>query len=320
MLSLDDRKLMVKIARLYYESDLTQSEIGRRLGISRQKVQRYLKRARETEVVRIWIEPLLGIYDDEEVKLLEKFGLREAVVVETTDYSDQGTIAREIGSAAAEYVLRVIQPGDKIVISNMSRAVLAMALALQARPPRNLRGVVVIQGLSEMGFPSVPFDQTDLTSRLARALGGQALFIPAPGIAADEFSYEAFCADAAVANVLALARGANMAIMGIGAVGPQPTPLWENDVISPDELAGLISQGVVGEINLHYFDAEGRQVPSSLDHRVVGLTLEEIRDIPLTVGVAGGERKFHAVLGALRGNWLDVLITDHITASRLLEA
>ena len=37
------------------------------------------------------------------------------------------------------------------------------------------------------------------------------------------------------------------------------------------------------------------------------------------LGVAGGEHKAEAILGALHGGFLDVLVTNELTAIRLLE-
>jgi hypothetical protein len=39
----------------------------------------------------------------------------------------------------------------------------------------------------------------------------------------------------------------------------------------------------------------------------------------LEAGVAGGEEKVAAILGALRGGYLNVLITDSVTAQKVLE-
>ena len=317
MSSIDDRRLLVKVSRLYYEYDMTQSQIGKRLRISRQKVQRLLQRARDEHIVRIWIEPIMGIYSDLEAKLESHFRLKEAMIVETSAYEDQETIARELGAGAAEYLLRVIQPHDKIVISNWSRAIQGMASALQFSRLKAAKDVLIIQGLSELVYPDTIFDPADLTRSLVRALRGRALLIPAPGIATDRVSRNAFCTDPIVAHVLNQARAADMALMGIGAVGLEPTPSWEGDIVSTVELSGLVERGAVGEINLHYFDEKGEPVSSSLDDRIVGLTLEEIKQIDCTVCVAGGIEKFQAIYGALNGKVADVLITDHVTARRL---
>ena len=47
--------LLAEVASLYYELDLGQSEIGKRLGLSRVKVYRLLKKAREVQIVQITI-------------------------------------------------------------------------------------------------------------------------------------------------------------------------------------------------------------------------------------------------------------------------
>jgi DNA-binding transcriptional regulator LsrR (DeoR family) len=77
----DDIRLIVKIAQLYYEQDMTQAQIARELGIYRTTISRLLKRGREQGIVTIAIN-----YDYNEnlwleQQLKQKFGLKEAVVV-----------------------------------------------------------------------------------------------------------------------------------------------------------------------------------------------------------------------------------------------
>jgi lsr operon transcriptional repressor len=51
----------------------------------------------------------------------------------------------------------------------------------------------------------------------------------------------------------------------------------------------------------------------------VGLELSDLKYIPKVVGVAGGVHKTPAILGALRGGFLDVLVTNELAAIRLVE-
>jgi len=82
----------------------------------------------------------------------------------------------------------------------------------------------------------------------------------------------------------------------------------------------LKKRGAVGDINLRYFDERGQKVPSGLDSRVIGLTLDEIKKIDHVVGVGGGAEKFKAIGAALAGKLVNVLVTDHRTAQQLLRA
>jgi DNA-binding transcriptional regulator LsrR (DeoR family) len=315
---LDQDRLLVKAARLYYESDMTQAAIADRMRLSRQKVQRLLDLAREKGVVRILIEPLMGIYDDLERALEERFGLREAVVVETTAYDQESTVAREVGVGAAEYLLRVLRPRDRIVIS-WGGALLGMVNALRGHSHRDMRGITVIQGLGAGVDPSRDTHSTELTRRIAHFTGGQAVPLPAPGVAGSRQARNAFLHDPTLARVLEEARAADLAVVGIGAPRQDSILMREGSIVRWAELEALKKRGAVGDINLRYFDQEGRAIPSELDDRVIGLTLEDFRRIPHVVGVSGGAAKLGAIRGALEGKLIHVLITDNVTVLKLLE-
>src|SRR6185503_15414480 len=123
-----------------------------------------------------------------------------------------------------------------------------------------------------------------------------------------------------VTGVLQKARAATLAFMGIGAPRPDSILVQQGNIVTWQELAALKKLGAVGDINLRYFDDRGHKVPSDLDDRVIGLTLEDIRKINHVVGVAGGAEKFGAIRAALKGKLIDVLVTDHTTAQHLLES
>jgi DNA-binding transcriptional regulator LsrR (DeoR family) len=83
-------------------------------------------------------------------------------------------------------------------------------------------------------------------------------------------------------------------------------------------LPELRAKGAVGSMNLRYFNSAGRLVPSKINDRVIGLNLEEMRKIPRVVGVAGGPSKLKAIRAALKAKLIDVIVTDHVTATELL--
>ncbi|MGB3716167.1 MAG: sugar-binding transcriptional regulator [Candidatus Promineifilaceae bacterium] len=319
MATFEHQRMLVKTAKLYYEQELTQSEISTRLRLSRQKVQRLLHEAREQGIVRINIRPVMGAHADLEKALEQGFGLREAIIVETAAYDEQSLVAREIGAGAADYLLRVLQPGDEVVIS-WGSSLLGMVEALQASgPPAGINGVKVVQGLGGLGDPIDETHATELTRRLAKALGGQAVLLPAPGVAGTDAAGKAFRNDPFVVRALEQGAAANLAFMGIGAPRPDSILCRQSTIVSWSEISELQKQGAVGDINLRYYDDRGYPVASELDSRVIGLSLAELLKIERVVGVAGGSAKFEAIRAALRRKLVDVLVTDHITAQRLLE-
>jgi DNA-binding transcriptional regulator LsrR (DeoR family) len=315
----DHNRLLVKLSRLYYEDELTQSEIAERLRLSRQKVQRLLREARSEGIVQIGIRPITGIFSDLEKGLEECYGLREAVVVETTSYNQEATVVREVGAGAAEYLLRVVHSEDRIVIS-WGASLLNMVEALSMKPQIDVQNVRVIQGLGGLGDPNNDMHAAELTRRLAKVLRGEAFILPAPGAAASRAARDAFYNDQQTASGLLKARTANLAFMGIGAPRPESILIREGRIVTWPELAELIERGAVGDMNFRYFDGRGQPIASDLDARTIGLSLEEIKQTGHVVGVAGGAAKYKAIRGALAGQLLDVLITDHVTAQQLLKA
>ena len=149
-------------------------------------------------------------------------------------------------------------------------------------------------------------------------MNGQAILLPAPGAAGSRSACQAFYADPHVKDTLALAKSAKLAFVSIGSIREESILVKNGNIVDWPEVSALKADGAVGDINLRYFNEQGQLVDSDLDKRVVGLTLEELEGIGHVVGVAGGKVKLNAIRGALAGNYVDVLVTDHITAEKLL--
>jgi DNA-binding transcriptional regulator LsrR (DeoR family) len=213
----------------------------------------------------------------------------------------------------------MVRPNDKIVIS-WGNSMLGMVNALAAQVQDQFPGVQVIQGLGGLGDPNHEIHATELVRRAARALGAQAVLLPAPGVAATVAARDAYYNDTYVASALALARAADMAFVGIGSASAESIlvpEFWR--LMTAETLVDLTTNGAVGSYNLRYFDAEGNPVASEFDSRIIGLTLAELRQIYRVVGIGGGQAKLAAIRAALQGRLINVLVTDHVTAQQLLK-
>src|SRR6266581_2124900 len=116
-------RLLVKVAQLYHLQGLNQDQIGRQLGVSRSKVSRMLKEARERGLVEITIHYPSRFSLDLERRLESELGLREAVVVNASGVAG-GQVLSPVAGAAADYLLRVLQPGDVLGVSGGQTAAL----------------------------------------------------------------------------------------------------------------------------------------------------------------------------------------------------
>jgi DNA-binding transcriptional regulator LsrR (DeoR family) len=309
-------RLMVKVARLYHEQGVRQPEIARRLHVSQARVSRLLKQAEADGIVRTTVVVPEGVQTALEEGLETRYGLREAVVVDLLDESEAG-ITRELGTATARFLEASLTGGDVVGISSWSSTLLAAVDAMRPLPPK-AGAERALQLFGGVGNPTAEAHAARLTQRFADLTGARPTFLLAPGIATSVVAREALTTDRFVREALDGLADVTLALVGIGALEPSSLLQSSGNIFSAPELEALGERGAVGDICLRFFDAEGNRVESDVDRRVIGVTLEQLRDVDRSVGIAGGERKYDAIHGALKGGWINVLITDSSTAERLL--
>ncbi len=317
MAHLDELRLMTRVARMYYEQNMRQSDIAGHLGISQATVSRLFTRAKEEGIVRITVSVPSGVYTELEEQLIAGYGLQDAIVVDASRDDDDLLLQRDIGSAAAYYLESTLQSSDVIGLSSWSGTLLAMVEAMH--PLSRRAQIKVVQILGGVGNPSVEHHATHLTRRLADLVNGTPVFLPAPGIVGSEAARGVLLEDGYVREAMALFERVTLALVGIGSVEPSGLLATSGNIFIDEELNHLREQGAVGDILLRFFDWEGKPAARSLDNRVVGMTLEQLRGVRRAVGVAGGRRKYEAIRGALWGRHVNILITDRFTAERLVD-
>ena len=308
-------RLMAKVARMYYTQSIRQTEITERLNIHQSTVSRLLKRAQELGIVRISVTVPQGIHADLEEALESRFDLKEAIVVDSVDNEEQ--IIRDLGAAAAYFLEMAIKPDEIIGISSWSAALLAMVDAMH--PSNDSAGSRVVQILGGLGSPSAQTYVTHLTQRLASLIGGTPVLLPAPGITTSPEAKRILMKERYVREATSLFDKVDLALVGIGALEPSKLLASSGNIFSQQELCTLQKQGAVGDICLQFFDAFGAPVDTVLSERVIGITRLQLKKAKRVVGIAGGKRKTQAIVGALNGRWIDVLITDQWTARTILE-
>jgi DNA-binding transcriptional regulator LsrR (DeoR family) len=312
---IDELRLIARVARMYYELEKRQSEIAEQLGLSQATVSRLINRSKEEGIIRISISMPQGVYTELEETLVMKFNLRDAIVVDNMD-EDEKMIQREIGAAAAYYLESIIRPNEVIGISSWSGTLLALIDALHPLPRKP--GVKVVQILGGVGNPAAEAHATRLTSRLAQLINGDAVYLPVPGIVESEATRNVLYAEGLVRQAVDLFDHVTTALVGIGAMDPSPLLAQSGNIFSPQEMGLLRQKNAVGDILVRFFDKGGRLVESGFEKRVISMDLNQLSKVNRAIGVAGGSRKYAGILGALKGHWINILITDRTTAEKLV--
>jgi deoxyribonucleoside regulator len=309
-------RLISKISTLYYHFDLTQQEIADRLRISRPKVSRLLKQAKELNIVQVSVNAPDSAFLNLENLLENKFRLKEVIITEIDLHDDsqsESILKRQLGIAAANYLLRSVSEGDVIGVT-WGTTLQEMVDMLQPKPIKNVH---VVQTLGGVGPPEAKAHATDISRRLSQLLDSRLTLLPAPAIVDSAEAKKVLLADRRVKAALDLFAKINIAYVGIGGLTTNPLLRKENLEIPGLVKNDILNLNAVGDIGLNFFDIEGKKINSEFKKLFIGISLEELKKVDIVIGIAGGKGKFEAILGALRGGYINVLITDQITAEKL---
>jgi len=309
----DRKKLLYKIAKSYYEDGLTQGQIGKRFGLSRIKVSRLLQEARAEKLVQITVISPEDSNADLERELEAQYGLDEAVIISPSSY-EKAVVTRELGPAGVDCLLRCLQGNEVLSVSWGS----TLLSTVEALPITHWPELTVVQMMGGLGRPEAEVHGNDIARRMAQAFGAKPRLLSAPGVVSSKMVHDALMADPQISDTLALSARADVAMVGIGVPVPDSVVMQAGAIVA-EEVEQLKAMGAVGDIALRFFDADGRPIKHQINDRIIGLDPDQIKRIPRVIGIAGGAEKFEVIRAALRGKFINVLVTDDRIAARLLE-
>lgn len=305
-------------AHLYYEKELNQVEVARRMEVSRPTVSKLLALASKESIVRISVRRPGQRNLDLQASLIDSLGLRAAVVVPGASNS---VSAREI--LLAQGVLELLKeclptlPQVRYMGLGWGRAVLAFVEALE-RTDMFLGGTAELVPLIGGSGQSLEiFHINEMVRRAANAFGASARLLPAPALVNDERLRAGLFAEASVRPVVEAWRKLDIAVVGIGRK-LDPTYLPEYLQYEPLQHESLVRSSV-SDVCSHYFAAGGEALGEEYDARLIAASRDEFKRIPLTVGVAGGPEKVAGIVGAARAGLVNAFVTDEETANRCLQ-
>jgi DNA-binding transcriptional regulator LsrR (DeoR family) len=307
------KKRLYKISKAYYEDNMTQQQIAKRFGLSRVMVSRLLNRALEEGVVQIKIIAPDTPHTKLEDQLEAKYDLHEVVIAKTSGVEDIYNL-EQVGHIAASYLSSIINDNDLIAISWGK----SLYHVINALPPDNCPKSKIVQMLGGIGEPESGAHGSHIARKMAQQLSAIPRLVHAPAIVKNKNIREGLLDDPQIIDTLNLVQKAKYAIVGIGAYNQNALLYKDDTILDINTKKELIERGAIGDIALRFFDSKGESINSSLDERLISVTMDVIRNIPKVIGVAAGSRKSDAVHAALKGSLIDVLIIDDQLAYELI--
>jgi DNA-binding transcriptional regulator LsrR (DeoR family) len=305
-------RLINRILTLYYVRNLTQSKIAGQLRLSTTKVNRLLQHARKHKMVEFTIKTPFQHFFDLETQLQNYFTLQDAWVIPLEDIE---TSLRSIGVAAASFLLDHLRDGDVIAIGG-GTTIQSMVESVVADRKYQVDVVPMVGGIQGQSTTDVNY----LASQLAERLGGRAFQLYSPAFVETSEQRDALLCMAPIKEILDIARKASIALLGIGTIDPNSSRFVQFTTLSPEEMNQITQlHSGVGESLAIVYNIDGKLCAPMYADRVVGLTLEELKQVPLRIGVAGTAAKTRAIYGALRGGHLTCIVTDEAAAEGVID-
>lgn len=311
----DRLDLLGQVAVWYYEDNLEQSVIAERIGKSRSMISRMLQEAREQGLVEIRVTYPLKQDVALEAKLCETFQLSGAWVLAEPPTNDRATLLRRLGRLGARCLHEKLRDGIQIGIGWGA----SLHQLVRSVYKVQLNDARVIQIMGAAGHSDPIIDGSELASWLAQKLGANHRFLPAPLFVETAAVAQSLLNERAIAETLSLARNVDIHLVGIGAIDSRLSGLYRTGYFNEQDMNAHRAAGAVGDLIGRFIGPEGQTLDIDANHCVIGLDLEALRQTSTVIGVAGGDAKAPAILAALKGQYLDVLVTDAITATQVLD-
>ena len=306
--------LLIKVAELYYYKRLSQKMIAEKLGISVPTVSRILNEALLSGLIKVQIVDIDQQTSDLNSRLKEKFGIKDAVIINPPASSNPDFLKKLLGKAACEFVVEAATPGSKVGLgpgSTMYEFVEAID------PKRQLPSITLVPLMGGWGYGGLAYEVNRLVSTAAASLHCEYNLMPCPALVSSEELRDMLMREPLIEEILRLWDSIDIAVFSLGGeveTGNYPQ-LRKNEGCLP----AAKEHGAVGDILGRFMDVSGEILDIDVNKRMVSIPLDKLAQVPLRLGLGGGNSKARVLHAALRAGLINVLVSDATTCETILE-
>lgn len=313
----DKDLLLSNVALLYYGEGLTQSEIAKRLKVSRATIVNMLREGRERGIVEIRVDGKHLTSSTLSRALKEKYGLGDVYVAlngePDTGPQDRAFVLPQTARVAAAAVADLVEPGDRVGVA-WGETIMAVAGAMSAA---HVDDVEVCQLIGSMISERVPASE-NCTILIANKLGAKCFTLHAPALMSSEELANTIRKEPAIRSQMERLTDLDMTIAGIGDMSPD-THLAVADMATIAELDAARTAGGVGILCCRFIDADGNSLDLPPQRRVIAADVGHLRTARKKLLVVCGMERAQAARAAINGGLVTHLCVDQDLGERLLE-
>lgn len=300
--------LIMKIAWKYYNEGMTQNEIAESLNLSRMKVIKYLDIAKSTNIIqfKINLDPFFDI--DLQNKIKQTYNLQDIYIVPASDHHPLDSLTK----AAAQYIEDRIT-SDTMINVGYGQAVSRTLGHLNISTKYKVTFVSLSGGV-RFYIPA----SANSTSDHYTNPNYNHYIMPAPLLVSNEHLAEQLMQENPIKKIAEMVPHSTITVIGIGALNEQAT-LVKEGYLNTNDIEIFKSMGAAGDLLSQFYDKNGAVLDFALHKQLVSTDIKQLKSLNHVVGVASGLEKREAIIGALKGGYIDVLITDEAVAKSLID-
>lgn len=314
-----DKKL-VAVSRLFYEQQMSKTDIAQELNISITHVNRLLKEATRRGVVQIKIQA--PNFEDLELRLKESYGLHDTVVIQTPD---EQFLHTELGRAAAQYFEDKVKEPSKIgfgsgrtmfemasAVNEKDRRLTLYPIAVYAEQTLSVEGVDANTVVNIIWFKSRP-------SAKARRLE---LFFPGELVPKLETKVRDLLKKDVVEELIDDISNLDYYFFSCSHLR-ENSQLMALTKSCGEDVKALRESEIIGDYLFNTINDRGEYIFNCTEKLIFRIKLETLKAAAQNknrrvVLVAGGRDKSRVVRAGIVGGFFNALITDSETARALL--
>jgi len=317
----DDLRTIYKCCSLYYEDNKSQQEVCDYLKISRASLSRMLKAGRDQGIVNIEVvNPVKYSYGELEKEIEKEFGLKEIIVVHNSVLDSQGDLVTYLSEEASLFLNQIFEDGDCIGVSMGHTMHNITKVEKNFDKERDLLFVPLMGGISQSKVRREDIQSNQIAAKFTQLFGGRYLQFLSPAVFSNHEVLDGFLQETAINYIFDYYRKLNTVVMGIGVPEREKSTLVSAGYINEEYMDRMLEQGLAGDIALHFFDEEGNLEPfEEFNNRVASISMKQLKKVRNRIAVVSGAEKANAVKAAIKGGFVNILITDVTCAESLLQ-
>jgi len=307
----DNKRLVIKVCKLFYEDNISQKDISSWLGISKPQVCRILNFAKKNHIVEFTINNPYSQEFELEKKLIEKYSLKEAFVF-NFPYKNTDEAIEKLGECCADQLDKYFT--DNSIIGVMSgRTIAAISNFAHRLTRENLNFVPFVGNLGARGNS---WHANVIAENFAHKTGGNYNLINAPILLQSKETCGLIKKEPSISQILAKGRECNIALIGIGEINLSSTSCLCG-AFSEENINKLTAQNAVASVCTSYVSKDGKILDTELNLRTIGVSLNELTK-STTIAFSAGKEKIEATKAVLKSGYIDIFMTSQDIAEELL--